>query len=271
MLAGREDVEPLAFYNPRMKEFADDGKVLRGAYGFRWRRHFQFDQLYEIVEELRKDPGSRRVVLQMWSCLADLGNTGTLETDGTITSVKDKPCNTHAYLSINDAQQLDMMVCNRSNDLVWGMLGANVVQFSMLQEYLAIWLDLKVGMYHQVTNNLHVYTERWKPDEWLQEYERTMHSLPRVSYQGAKVLTPPLVYTPKVFNLECGLFIDDIDGKFTEPFLCRVAQPMCLAFRRHKLGQYHGDEGAYAHMEKVWSWDWKLAGTEWLQRREKAK
>jgi hypothetical protein len=37
MLAGRNDVAPLAYYNSRMPEFSDEGTVLNGAYGYRWR------------------------------------------------------------------------------------------------------------------------------------------------------------------------------------------------------------------------------------------
>ena len=95
-----------------------------------------------------------------------------------------------------------------------------------------------------------------------------MHDAPQATYQKEGVSALPLVENPKVFEEECGRFIDNIDGEFTEPFLRSVARPMCLAFRRHKLGHYDGDEGAFAHMEKVWAWDWKLAGTEWLQRRK---
>src|SRR5690606_13885482 len=66
MLAGRNDVASLAYYNKRMPEFSDNGKTFHGAYGYRWRNHFGWDQLRAIVEELRTNSNSRRVVLQMW-------------------------------------------------------------------------------------------------------------------------------------------------------------------------------------------------------------
>src|ERR1700744_2369987 len=37
MLAGRNDLAPLTYYNSRMNEFSDDQKTLNGAYGYRWR------------------------------------------------------------------------------------------------------------------------------------------------------------------------------------------------------------------------------------------
>src|SRR5262249_11634251 len=114
MLAGRNDVAPLSYYNSRMKEFSDDGKTLNGAYGYRWRnargREYgsgltivmvddptlptgkrpvcadlsvgSCDQLDTLVNHLRADPTSRRAVLQMWNVEDDLlkiGGVGTEE------------------------------------------------------------------------------------------------------------------------------------------------------------------------------------------------
>ena len=61
---------------------------------------------------------------------------------------KDLPCNTHVYFSIRDGF-LDMTVCNRSNDLIWGCCGANAVHMSYLQEYVAIMCGVDIGFYTQ--------------------------------------------------------------------------------------------------------------------------
>jgi hypothetical protein len=67
MLAGRNDLAPIVYFNSKMKEFSDDGGITQpDAYGYRWRKHFGWDQLNAIVEELKKDHTSRRVVLSMW-------------------------------------------------------------------------------------------------------------------------------------------------------------------------------------------------------------
>ncbi len=268
MLAGRNDVAPLAYYNSQIKDYSDDGKTLNGAYGYRWRQFFahgssptSFDQLQEITDELRKDPDSRRCVLQMWSSLADLG-AGAL--------TKDKPCNTHAYFSVQN-KRLDMTVCNRSNDLIWGMLGANVVHFSFLQEYLAACIGVDVGVYHQLTNNLHAYMSRWHPSEWIDDYTRASTDEPTMSYdQSQRVnLGPQLVAHPKRFDAECKAFIDSIDRSFEEPFLKSVAQPMMMAFRAHKERRYIGSSAsAFNHIDRVWADDWRIAGTLWLRKRQ---
>lgn len=281
MLAGRNDVEPLLYYNPRMKEYSDDGKTLHGAYGYRWRKRFGWDQLKGIVRELMDNSNSRRCVLSMWnSCFHDddePGGAGDMEMvlNG---PAKDVPCNTHAYFAISDGnsgKRLNMTVCNRSNDLVWGMLGANVVHFSMLQEYMAACIGVDVGVYNQFTNNLHAYVEQWKPEEWLAEYAG-VGPQPLNYGQGIPYLTSPdndpnsLVKDPKVFDEECARFIDCIDGDFTEPFLHYIAQPMMVAFRAHKQRRYYGDNNALTTMERVWSDDWRAAGTNWIKKRQEA-
>ena len=249
MLAGRNDVEPLLYYNPRMAEFSDHGVTLRGAYGFRWRWTWE-DQLHEIVRQLKEDRDSRRVVLTMWDPSQDLFMNPS----------KDKCCNTHAYFAIR-AGELDMTVCNRSNDLVWGMLGANAVHFAFLQEYLAARIGVPMGNYHQMTNNLHVYTERWEPEKWLAGFLDWGVSYPKADTDVR------LVKDADVFDYEVGNFIDSIDGEWSEPFLRDVAQPMMAAFRAHKQRRYHGDQCALELMTRVQHEDWQKAGMEWINRR----
>lgn len=223
MLRGARDVKTVAWANSRMREFSDDGNVFHGAYGYRWRNHFGFDQLADIIDELRADPGSRRVVLQIWDCRCDLGRR--------IVS-RDKPCNTQAYFAIDNGH-LVMTVCNRSNDMIWGMLGANVVHFSFLQEYIAQQVGVPMGRYYQFTNNLHVYTERWKPEVW-EPFHR--------DYYTSTIETVPMGET---FNRD-------------------VVFPMLMAFGWHKRRDY---DRALDRIERVEADDWRLAGTTWLCKR----
>jgi thymidylate synthase len=278
MLAGRDDVAPLKYYVSTIDDYSDNGKTLHGAYGHRWRKYFSQDQLKIIADQLKTDPNSRRCVLQMWNGPSDLD----VET-------KDKPCNLSACFKIQKdkfgdlaygpehpkvksgkvsrGEQigrsfLDMTVFNRSNDLIWGMLGANVVHFSILQEYLAARIGVGVGKYHQISNNLHVYTDKWKPNKWLachdQDYQHT--------YQNKRLAQ--LVLNPHNFDIECKQITDSIDGCFTEPFLRDTAQPMFAAFRKHKHRRYIGDQGALELIERVHAADWRIVGRDWLLRRK---
>lgn len=156
MLTGQNDATLLTPYVARMTDFADDGRHLHGAYGWRWRQRFGVDQLNVLAAELRSNPNTRRAVLQMWAADGDLvcseGGAGG-------PSSKDLPCNTECVFRVID-RVLHMTVHNRSNDAVWGCHGANVVHFSGLLMYMAAVTGLQVGSMTQVSTNYHIYVER---------------------------------------------------------------------------------------------------------------
>jgi thymidylate synthase len=298
MLAGRNDVQSLARYNKRMLQYSDDGTTLRGAYGYRWRKALAYngtkfyDQLDILVDHLQKNPFSRRAVLQMWSVQDDL-----LWVERSL----DVCCNTHAYLSVESGvcpecagkdsssvetcprckgkphdvpAYLNLTVCNRSNDLIWGTLGANAVHFSFLQEYLAARLGLKVGVYNQFTNNLHVYLDNWKPLEWLEEYQ--IGGAKSDEWYGTSNWNfVPLVQDPVVFEKELPHFVEVFSGEvfdteklqWKEPFLRYVAFPLLLAYQHYK----RGSATSLLWTRNIEADDWKIAARNWIERRLQAK
>lgn len=145
MMAGSNDAEWISMFNKRMMEYADDG-VLRGAYGWRWSN--PQDQIKSVIELLKRDPNTRQAVLSMWDVLYD----------GPQAQSSDRPCNTHIYFRRNGSS-LNMTVCNRSNDFIWGMMGSNAVHMTMLHELVSRAVGLKQGIYRVFTNNLHMYTD----------------------------------------------------------------------------------------------------------------
>lgn len=132
MLAGRNDMAWPCMFNKKFIQYSDDGKTQWGAYGARWRNWFGYDQLPVLVEEL-KNVNTRRAVLAMW----DANNNHTVDGGYSYEDAdlqvarrggKDVPCNTHIYLDRRGlGHPLNMTVCNRSNDLFWGALGANEI------------------------------------------------------------------------------------------------------------------------------------------------
>jgi thymidylate synthase len=304
MLAGRNDLPPLVYYNSGMARFTDDGgKTQPGAYGHRWREYFGYDQLDWIVESLRANPFDRRIVLQMWDPGRVRDNGGPDEGSGDFYKAghggTDVPCNTEAFfrsrsikMSRSEARKqnlkyrigadgnpdpdgvcyvdyLDMTVINRSNDLAWGALGANVVHFSFLQEYLAARCGVEVGQYHQISNNLHAYTARWEPDKWVSD------TTP-VVYDREEWNAVPLVKNPLWFDPECGELVkwadfsrrEDVTGllklNLSEPFLQHVARPALAAFYYHKQRDY---EGAQTLLGDVLADDWRETCLAWVLRR----
>ena len=282
MLAGRQDVDPLALYVKRMKTFSDDGDTLHDAYGYRWRQFFNYDQLDTVCDILYKEPTSRRAVLQMWS-------SQDLQRVESMPECKAVPCNLSAVFT-NVGGQLDMTVVNRSNDLVWGMLGANVVHFSFLHEYVAHFSGLPMGHYHQFSSNLHAYTDNFPSEELLREQKRSPYLQPPElnlevdRYLPTEVEPHPLIsfadpHTPdrqkdkQLFDDEVRDFVRRFqyptvllpeDG-FRTHFLHQVAQPMLLAWREYKYNKNF--QKASAMLSLVNDIGWRTAGQQWLHKR----
>lgn len=244
MLAGREDVEFLTRYVRTMTQFSDDGTVFNGAYGYRWRYKFGFDQLEQVIDALRHNHDCRRQVIQMWSA-DDLRNH----------SSKDVPCNTQAYVAINHEAKLDLTVCNRSNDLVWGALGANAVHFSFLLEFLAQQIGVPVGHYYQFTNNLHGYLKTIEP---LQELPMRQGE---VSPYELNNVTPTPIGGLTQENLQSFLAGQPTGCTFIE----RNARPMAKAYEAFRNKDW---DGALMAAGLIQASDWRKACTEWLRRRK---
>lgn len=265
MLGGRNDVEYVARFVARMRSFSDDGVTFHGAYGYRWRHHFGFDQLPGIIATLKKDPTDRRQVLSMWDARADLGRNG-----------KDLPCNLQALFTVNNAGELDMLVTNRSNDIIWGAYGANAVHFSYLQEYVARSVGVPVGRYWQMSVNFHAYSNVLEtvkdlaavaPDPELPAELRWAGLDP---YQDGLVEPFPLMSTDqKQWDQDLDAFLGNptLMG-LSDPFFRKVAAPMWLAHEAYKTAQ--GVNKFHVTMElleNVKASDWKLAAQHWVLRR----
>lgn len=166
MLAGYNHVGPLLEFNKGIEQFTEN-KIMHGAYGHRWIEHFGIDQLTQISLRLGDNPGDRQAVLTMWDPVADLPPS----------EFKDRPCNTHAYFRVDPNGYLDMHVCNRSNDLIWGALGSNIVHFTMLQEVMAAAIGQDIGQYYVTTNNLHIYKNYPNLDEVMTEAKHLAHTV----------------------------------------------------------------------------------------------
>jgi len=259
MLAGRQDG---AFLDHYIKDFSKTfgiNGVIPDAYGYRWRCRLGYDQLEEIIDQLKASTNTRQAVLQMWY-------------DDLIAEHPIKPCNLVATFRIHK-NKLDMTVFNRSNDLILGCCGANAVHFPILQEYMAGMIGVKIGEYWQVTTNLHLYQ---KHIEMLSNrIEFSGESLyVALQNRGDYEDTIPLVKYPESFDnelLETIQMIEDInkdleiyDGNLSQPFLTEVVLPMAKAHRHYKNRVM---SEAFVEMENVIAEDWKRAGIEWIRRR----
>lgn len=254
MFAGSNDSGFPSKFNSTYAKYAEADGLVHGAYGKRWRDHFQpkelgprfkMDQIQLAIAMLKRNAEDRRVVLSMWDTAEDLG-----------ASKNDLPCNTHIYFRVVQGR-LNMTVCNRSNDMVWGALGANVVHMTYLQELVARGAGYKIGTYRVFTNNLHVYTDR--PD--IKKIWET--SVPYDPYLN-KVTPYPLLQpgeTAEELFHDCEDMVKkDFSTTFRTAWMNDVALPMHQAY----LDKANREQW----IENIAAQDWSLACQEWVARRK---
>jgi thymidylate synthase len=256
MLAGRNDVGWISAFNHNIVQFSDDGIKFNGAYGHRWRNHFGYDQLNWIISHLRADDHSRRAVLQMFDPTTDSGWVAG--------GSKDIPCNTSVYFDVIhgkfDKKYLNMSVTNRSNDMIWGCYGANVVHMSMLQEYLADCLGIEVGTYTQFSNNFHIYEKHF---DLLNTIEAPYDYEPEVPKSHVSIV--------RFGNetMDTGELIEWIAhpdaGTYSNPFVVDVLTPMLRSYRYYKGGDKESAINACKGIEDL---EVRMACVQWLQRRK---
>jgi hypothetical protein len=279
MMAGRNDVQWPVQFNSKFGQFSDDGATFHGAYGFRWRHWFGYDQLDIIVKELRKNPTSRRCVLAMWDASewhykpeghnAEGSNIeGDLHT--AVNNGKDVPCNTHAYLDVRGGR-LNITVCCRSNDALWGAYGANAVHFSVLQEVMAAAVGVPVGVYTQVSNNFHAYTDVFNREKLWQLVEdgrkHDLYTAPVFHKLIPSRSTIPLVNTTSDVwfdDLRHFILNPTLTTAFEDQFFVNVAAPMYLCYQAKKAKDL---VASYDWCRQIEPSDWRVACHNWLDRR----
>jgi thymidylate synthase len=257
MLSGSNDVQWIGRFGPNLLNYSDDGLTLHGAYGHRWKNHFKLDQIEEAIGEILRDHRTRRVVIGMWDPYIDPQVAGA--------GGKDVPCNTQLFFNVRPDGTLSMTVTNRSNDLVWGLYGANTVHMSILQEYIALATMIPVGTMYTLSNDAHVYEPHFPlvnnvETPILDPYEEEdLSFLP---------LWDPLRGEHRTqFDSDVRKFMDDPFRMFNDYdtlFFKGVVQPMAKTWEMNKSKFY---TSANQQSDQIEAEDWRKAVKEWLDRR----
>lgn len=142
-LSGRNDVDFISVFGKMWRSLSDDGKTNNSAYGYLIKEAFGFNQVEKIVELLKKDPNSRRAVINI-----NTPNVNVIET-------KDEPCTIALQYFLRDGK-LHSTTVMRSNDIFLGF-PYDVAFFTELQKTIADKLGVEYGTYTHIANSLHVY------------------------------------------------------------------------------------------------------------------
>lgn len=138
---GRDDVETIAYYNPNIAQFSDDGHTFNGTYGKPISQRWP-----DVVGLLKRDLTSRQAVIDIF------GSMHSYES-------KDIACTlTIQFLVRRRGAQdvLETIVCMRSSD-VWLGLPYDVFTFTMLANVLAAELHVEPGPLTLHLGSSHLY------------------------------------------------------------------------------------------------------------------
>lgn len=147
-------------------EWADENGNLGPVYGYQWRswpapdgRHI--DQMARIIEEIRRNPDSRRLLVSAWN-VADLDQMALL------------PC--HAFFQFYVAQgKLSCQLYQRSADMFLGV-PFNIASYSLLTLMVAQICKLKAGEFVHTFGDAHLYLNHL--DQAREQLSRTPRPLP---------------------------------------------------------------------------------------------
>lgn len=126
------------------KKIADEKGCVNSNYGWCIKEKYGFNQLEYVLRILKESPESRQAVIH----IKEPRNTFENPTD-------DLNCTVCLQFFIRDGK-LYMTTYMRSNDL-WLGFPYDVFNFTALQIYIAMQLDVDLGTYTHISGSLHLY------------------------------------------------------------------------------------------------------------------
>ena len=147
-LAGDTNVKYLQENGVRIwNEWADENGDLGHVYGYQWRswpdyKGGHIDQISEVVETLKKNPDSRRIIVNEWN-VADIENMNL------------PPCHAMFQFYVADGR-LSLQLYQRSADCFLGV-PFNIASYALLLQMMAQVTGLKAGDFIHTLGDAHLY------------------------------------------------------------------------------------------------------------------
>lgn len=162
--------------------WADQNGDLGPVYGKQWRDFNGIDQISEVIEQIKINPQSRRLIVNAWN-VADLNKMAL------------PPCHMMFQFYVTKDNKLDCMLYQRSADLFLGV-PFNIASYSLLCTMIAQVCNLTPGTFTHTIGDAHIY---------LNHVEQVKEQLSR------DVLTPPKLILNKSIKNIFDFTFDDIE------------------------------------------------------------
>nr|AIA10619.1 thymidylate synthase [uncultured bacterium] len=183
-LRGETNVKYLRDHNVTIwDEWADPEGELGPVYGAQWRSWRgadgrTIDQISELIEQIRRHPDSRRLIVSAW-------NVGEIE------RMALPPCHAFMQFYVVD-KKLSCQLYQRSADIFLGV-PFNIASYALLTMMIAQVCDLAPGHFVHTLGDAHIY---------LNHLEQAQLQLAREPYSAPQMRINPAVKSIFEFNYE---------------------------------------------------------------------
>jgi thymidylate synthase len=161
------------------KRFNREKGDLGPVYGYLWRsfggdypKHNGFDQIKALIEEIRKNPNSRRLIVSGWDPEQAI-------------QVDLPPCHMLFQFKVENEKVLHCQLYQRSADAFLGV-PFNISSYALLTHLIAHVCDLRVGDFVHTFGDLHIYLNHLNQVEEL--LKREPLELPKLELINAERL-----------------------------------------------------------------------------------
>jgi thymidylate synthase len=160
-------------------EWADENGDLGPVYGYQWRNWptpdgQHIDQVKEVVEQLKNNPNSRRIIINAWN-VADLPDE-SISPQANVANNKMALAPCHAFIQFYVADgKLSCQLYQRSADIFLGV-PFNIASYALMTMMLAQVCDLQPGDFVHTLGDAHLYSNHAEQVE--EQLNRTPYQLP---------------------------------------------------------------------------------------------
>ena len=148
-------------------DFAKQWGELGPVYGKQWRNFSGIDQLEWVINELKNNPSSRRLIVSAWNPaeIEEMAKAGL------------PPCHTLFQFYVSHDNKLSCQLYQRSADLFLGV-PFNIASYALLTMMIAQVCDLQLGDFVHTFGDVHIYNNH--NEQVLEQLSRTPKSLPKM-------------------------------------------------------------------------------------------
>ncbi|MEZ7740603.1 thymidylate synthase [Gemella sanguinis] len=168
------------------KKYGDLGNV----YGKQWRNFNGVDQLKNVIEQIKQNPSSRRLIVSSW-------NPAEVDTMAL------PPCHSLFQFYVSDGK-LSCQLYQRSGDVFLGV-PFNIASYSLLTILIAKECNLGVGEFVHTLGDAHIYNNHF--DQVNEQISRTPYDLPSLKINEFQSIFDLKISDVELVNYESHPFI----------------------------------------------------------------